>query len=403
MYYLRRSLVALMSAAALSISMLQVFAGDTTATIPKWDRPAGAPVPTVKNPGRLFAGHEDDPHKNISGVICINSATCIAVADESVAIQAFQIGKAGGQLVITPGKDYVDAIKGLCSDQEKVECKETDLEAVARDRNILYAVASLGIKRSKGKMHPQNWALWRFEIDPGTGAPLERVVAPQKVIRALIASVPALKPSIDRTLQCGGLNVEGLAINKGRLFLGLRSPSIRSLDVAFLLAFDADEIFKSSPDAAKLDARLYAVHFATGERPNEGVGIRALETVGDTFIIVTGDAGVSDLKVKEGKNREKRRCGDPDTENSHSNRQLDLPFIVWTWKAGDPSARPIGSFTFKDEHKLEAVAVLPRAGGDTSKVDLLFAFDGKDAKNGDFHVRRDVNLAQPLGSVQPPL
>jgi hypothetical protein len=179
--------------------------------------------------------------------------------------------------------------------QKKGEDKvEVDFEALAADKNTVYALGSHSITRkgideradkpykdnvvrfsTEPVADPLREKLFRFELDPATGKP---TAAPKEIsIRAIINAQTVLKPFSAIASKENGIDIEGLAVDGTTLFAGFRGPVLRH-GFAPVLKFT----FDSPKDAALLFV------------PLDGRGIRDLAKVSDGILVLAGPVGDSD-------------------------------------------------------------------------------------------------------------
>lgn len=173
---------------------------------------------------------------------------------------------------------------------------EADLEGLAAEGPTLYAVGSHSLKRRKldpDKTGSSNRArlqrvvreasryyLYRLRLDPETGRParpIERIS-----LGELLRNDVFLSRFTDIPGKENGIDVEGLAVDAGRLFVGLRSPVLRGGVVpVIVLRFD-------SPSA-------YTLRFVD----SGGRGIRSMAAVKAGFLVILAHerAGPGDYEL----------------------------------------------------------------------------------------------------------
>lgn len=168
---------------------------------------------------------------------------------------------------------------------------ELDLEGLARSGDTLFAIGSHSVKRKrvkKGKKYATNRKrmgkveeepgrshLFRLQIDPadGTvGAPVEvtslRAALDGDAILARFASIPSKE---------NGIDIEGIAADGETLYVGFRSPVLRSNLVPVL-------------ETTFADPSSYALSFVN----LDGAGIRDLTRVEGGFLILAGPPADAD-------------------------------------------------------------------------------------------------------------
>jgi hypothetical protein len=163
---------------------------------------------------------------------------------------------------------------------------ELDLEALARDGDMIYAAGSHSRIRPKIKksddyatirrklteinLDPTRDLIARFRLNSaGEAGPVETIS-----LRTAIAASPELKPFADLPGKENGVDIEGLAVREGKLYVGFRSPVLRANYLPIMVTqFDHPE-----------QAEIRFVNL-------DGLGIRDLAATQDGFLILAGPAG----------------------------------------------------------------------------------------------------------------
>ncbi|WP_306150098.1 MULTISPECIES: DUF3616 domain-containing protein [unclassified Roseibium] len=219
--------------------------------------------------------------KSISGAACAPVAppVCVVALDEKQRTQFFTID--GNRII--PGK----SMRLLPKELNGAKTGEIDAEGAAYGDGYFYIVGSHGLSRKKAEFNPSSFFLFRFSVDEETGFPefefSKKKVAPDiertDALRAILKGAPdpigqyAEKPLGEGG---GGVNIEGLAYHDGRLYIGLRGPSVEGR--AFLRSVNVDALFSNSkPD-------LDVIELALGS----GTGVRDLAAVSDGLIVLSG-------------------------------------------------------------------------------------------------------------------
>lgn len=216
----------------------------------------------------------------ISGAACAGSngrrQWCLAVNDERRYAQFFSFSndqiKPGKVVALLPNRDG------------KTRFDEIDAEGAAYDDGFLYVIGSHGLSRNSAQLRPAQFFIFRLPVDKETGAPKFKVdreqVAPEiersGKLRALIASAPHIKTFAEKPLDKNGLNVEGLAVQNGKLYVGFRGPSING--EAFVLETLVNDVFGENTPRATVHA------LALGK----DTGIRDMASVNGGFLILSG-------------------------------------------------------------------------------------------------------------------
>jgi hypothetical protein len=99
-----------------------------------------------------------------------------------------------------------------------------------------------------------------------------------------LAGAPQIRPYFTRDLlSANGVNVEGLAVTGGKLFAGLRAPTLDGK--AFIVAVDPEKLFDESAPIKQGDAHVVTVPLGAGR------GIRDLARLNDgQLLILSGPA-----------------------------------------------------------------------------------------------------------------
>ncbi|PTM38579.1 DUF3616 domain-containing protein [Bosea sp. 124] len=289
-------------------------AGNAAAAEPPAIRPSAGPLPA--GAGFAFERRTEDTRQSLSGVACPAIAAaprlCLAVFDEGGEARYLTIDDAAirpnpKRVVLRPGK------------------VELDGEAAATDGKFYYIAGSHSAKRGDCEANPQSRHLIRFMIDPATGRGKEDATgklagfADTGALWTLMAGLPGLKDHVGDGMCLGteppkkkpelrgrrGVNIEGLAIRDGRLFIGFRGPA--SNGTAKILSIDAEALFAGGDAAPKLGT------IAVGQ----GRAVRDLLAVSDGILVLAG----------------------PDDDDKNENRG----WVVLRWDgkdAGDATVQP---------------------------------------------------------------
>ncbi|WP_136659081.1 DUF3616 domain-containing protein [Nitratireductor sp. XY-223] len=346
---------------------------------------AADPVPIKPSGNELFADHDEKARafENVSGATCFEDGTCILVADEMIAVQRIELDLDKDAPTFEAGRTYGLIFGDDCTDiSNRKNCEEVDLEAIARDgRNVLVA-GSMGNASRSGKKEKDRWFLAQFAItkkgNPKKGS--LSVQSKRSLLKRLFSGHEALGPYVEKPLQCGGLNIEGMALSDGDIFFGLRSPTDTGTGEAFIVQ-SPSSILHADKKSDVEGTILHRLVFRDEEgKPMVGTGIRALEPFGDRLLIATGDAGV-DPPRKERLQEILERCDDVPNGADLANVTGSKPRIprIWIWDpraSGDPRLLATLNPPYAAE-KLEGMAVLPATSGG-SKVDLLLTIDGQN-------------------------
>lgn len=341
----------------------------------------------------LFDGYAADAATNISGVACIKNGNCLVVADEMVAIQGLIVTGQGASATFQSGRHY-GTIFGddVCKSVKKEKtCEEVDLEGVAVRGRTIFVTGSMGNKRSSGKRNRKSWFLARFDL-ADNGEPVDGSIKLQKkrkILKRLFSGIDELSGSINMPLQCGGLNVEGLAAIGDSLFFGLRAPANIEDGQAFIVQADMS-VFDANKAREVTATGRHSLSFRDKDnKPLKNVGIRALETLGERLLIVTAESRVPAPKTFEQFKKLSpnliERCSDNRADDENDNPltfQDSGPMRprIWIW---DPKtgSNPVEIAHLRKKYrrqKLEGLAVLPGQSDGSPRIDLLLTFDDPD-------------------------
>jgi hypothetical protein len=320
--------------------------------------------------GLFDSRRQEDAAKNISGIDCrkgeADTWSCVAVADEEIAITEFSLTRdEEGNIGCEPGASFKPERFGCLPGSLD---SDRDFEGVTMTGDGLIAVTSLGLSRGKAKR--SKWAL--FHDAPDTCEAMGRG-ALMNIIES--AGSPELDWAVDRTLQCGGFNVEGLERIGDDLYFGLRSPSERAEGIAYVISAPYAVFFKEEAPP-KGAAKLHKIKFVGPDgKPIQGIGIRDMHAHDGKLILLTGDAGVNagEMALVRSKEPEKPGCGDLMKDDQYPNSESGLAPMIWSWTPGEPVAQFVASLGgIYAKAKAEGITLLPTADG---KADVILAID----------------------------
>jgi len=225
---------------------------------------------------------KDQPRTNLSGAACVPTTppftSCLIANDEKKYAQFFSIEGTN----ITP--------RALIRLIDKDAKGDPDAEGVAYEDGYFYVAGSHGRSRG-GKRNKSSYVVFRIPVDTTSGKPKFQVsedevvgVEPSGRLRKAIRDADTIKEYYDKKLAKGGVNFEGIAVQNGRMYLGLRGPSRKKH--AFILNVDAKAVF--TPDA-NLDPKVRRL--ALGKN----TGIRDLAAVHDGLLILSGPVNDQDV------------------------------------------------------------------------------------------------------------
>jgi hypothetical protein len=212
---------------------------------------------------------------NISGAACAPTEplfqSCLAVNDDKKYAQFFRIDGT----TIVPGQ----VIRLLGEDADH----DPDTEAAAYHDGYFYVLGSHGRSRP-GTMYESVQFVFRFPVNPQLGSPsfaltddsVDPAIERSPKLREMVRAAPYVGPFFQKPLADGGVNIEGVAVKDGRMFLGFRAPSIDGN--GFIMDVAVDSVFG---DAAA-DAKVHALPLGTD------TGIRDLARVSGGLLVLAG-------------------------------------------------------------------------------------------------------------------
>ena len=144
-------------------------------------------------------------------------------------------------------------------------------------------------------------------------------------------------------MTANGLNIEGMVVARGKLFAGLRAPTLDAK--AFVIAINVDRLFDRGEPINEGDVRVISVPLGIGR------GIRDLAPLSDGKVLVLS-----------GPAQDER-----------------IPFEIHVLDTTDQTATLLGTLSELKEApdaKAEAISVLSQQG---NIIDVLVMFDGLES------------------------
>lgn len=273
--------------------------------------------------------------KNLSGIAFISDRFGLIGADEVRDVQAVEISRPDKTLRV------LETIPLVRSGSE------IDTEAIAADGDCYYIVGSHGASKKKGERQDNRYGIFRLKVDPATGLPGGLKVAGLQAasLAGVIRAEPVLGEHFGQPLQQKGINIEGLAVRGGQLFVGFRNPNLGGF--AFVMEIRADDVFGGSTRPS------YTLHKL---QLGEGLGIREIVAGKSCFLIIAGNAG-SEPSKKYGEAEDYEK---------------DRDFFLFRWDGKGTEVHKIGALP-KTDGKAEAMAILEET---SDSVTVLILFDG---------------------------
>ncbi len=213
---------------------------------------------------------------NLSGAACAPTsppfASCVIVNDDKNYAQTFTIEGT----TLRPAR--VVRLMPESADGDP------DAEAAAYDDGYFYITGSHGLPRHHPEAgNPPSYTLFRYPVDRQALQP--EFVSEEDVkgletttrLRGVLKTLPPTADKYDKPLGQGGINIEGLAVRNGRIYFGLRGPSLDRH--AFVISVDRDAIFT---DNEPLHAKSHDLKLG------KHTGIRDLAKVRNGLLVLSG-------------------------------------------------------------------------------------------------------------------
>ncbi|BAU93841.1 hypothetical protein MPPM_5236 [Methylorubrum populi] len=240
---------------------------------------------------------------DVSGIACILRASgkrrCLVVNDEGRKAQFLTIDDRSidpKKTIDLIGKAPDPATRGTvfagkqCPDKGPAKFKEFDGEGVAYAKPYFYAVGSHGCGRRKDTLNTSSMILARIRVDDEGKPDVEDDDRPEAAVETtyrlgeVLAGADRVGASFLESLsEANGLNIEGIAVVKDRLYAGLRAPSIAG--EAFLVEADLDALFAEGHGPYQGKRRTIPI------KVGKDAGIRDLAVLEDgRLLVLTGPA-----------------------------------------------------------------------------------------------------------------
>jgi len=241
---------------------------------PIWDSGDGFPFD-------LKAKKLQKTRQSASGIACT-----VNTSQQRVCLVAFDEGTQAGFATVKNGRLVPDPqvfpFIGLHG--------ELDAEGAATDGRYVYVTGSHSAKRGDCASNPDSRFVLRLQLDPATGRAVPTSLAQTGRLWSLMLTQPELQAYVGERKCLGsepppkapglsgqqGINIEGLAVQGGRLIFGFRGPVING--AALTLAVDAKALFEGG------DAKPQVTRLALGAHR----GIRDMVAVSNGVLILAG-------------------------------------------------------------------------------------------------------------------
>ncbi|MDX0140809.1 DUF3616 domain-containing protein [Sinorhizobium meliloti] len=223
----------------------------------------------------------DKEATNISGAAACHSqngplVSCLMIGDEVRYARIFLLDQQsivpGGKLFLLPKKDEFGK-----------KFDETDAEGVAYADGFYYIAGSHGLNKT-GEKQPSRYFLYRIpseavdhsDGDVGSPSDVSADVKRTSSLDRILSEDEVLKNTAKFDPENGGNNIEGLAVNLGKLFLGFRGPVLPKG------ALIAETPISTAFDGAPKTLIIHFVDLGAGQ------GIRDLTAFEDGLLILSG-------------------------------------------------------------------------------------------------------------------
>jgi hypothetical protein len=299
---------------------------------PKESRPPGQWTHIEQEGKYSFRGQVAED-QDLSGIACISDRFGLIGADESRDVQVVEISR----------KDKTLRVRDTVSLAPSGD--EIDIEAIAAEGDSYYIIGSHGISKKEGEVQGNRYSLFRLGVDPATGKPTRPLSLERTSLSDILRADPILGEYFGKPLQLRGVNIEGLAIRNGRLFVGLRGPNLEGN--AFVLEVAANDVFGGRAQPP------YTLHKL---QVGPGLGIREIVAIRSGFLIIAGNS-----------------AAEPSEKFTQSvDYDQDREFLLVHWDGAGSEVHKIGPIP-DVVGKAEAMMVLEEA---EDHVTVLVLFDG---------------------------
>jgi hypothetical protein len=210
-------------------------------------------------------------HKDVSAAAMLGNGRMLVGSDETRGVQLARFDASGGRIDV---EGLVTVLDG--------EGTELDLEGMAYSKTArtCYLVGSHALSRKKQELEADRSLVLSVPINE-SGLP-QRSAIRKASLRPALQADSALAPFLDKPASANGLDIEALGERDGRLFFGLRAPSVEG-KVTVLVA-EAERLFSgAAPSFEKIMVSLGR------ER-----GFRDLVAIEGGFLLIAGSSGNDD-------------------------------------------------------------------------------------------------------------
>lgn len=287
----------------------------------------------IEQVGRYSFRGEVAEDEDLSGIACISDRFGLIGADESRDVQVIEISRQARTLRV------IETIPLARSGDE------IDIEAIAAEGDLYYITGSHGISKKQGELQSNRYRIFRLKVDRATGKPGKPLSLETASLVEILRTDPVLRDYFGKPLQQRGVNIEGLAVRNGRLFVGFRGPNLEGN--AFVLEVRAEDVFGNQPVPA------YTLHKL---KMGPGLGIREIVAAKSGFVIIAGNS-----------------ASEPSEKYTQSvDYDEDRGFFLVAWDGKGSDVHKIGPIP-DVAGKAEAMMILEEA---PDHVTVLILFDG---------------------------
>lgn len=316
------------------LTLLAVGAACGRSEGPEQESSVGArPWTRIEQAGRYSFRGEVAEDQDLSGIAFISNRFGLIGADESREVQVVEISRQAKTLRV------LETVSLARSGDE------IDIEAIAAEGDSYYIIGSHGISKKQGEQQGNRYSLFRLKVDPATGRPTRPLLVEMASLAEVLRTDPVLGEHFGMPLQQRGVNIEGLAVRDGRLFVGLRGPNLEGS--AFVLEVRAEDVFGGKP------LPPYTLHKL---QMGPGLGIREIVAAQSGFLIIAGNS-----------------AAEPSEKYTQSaDYDEDREFLLIEWDGVGSDVHKIGPIP-DVTGKAEAMMILEET---QDHVTVLMLFDG---------------------------
>ena len=209
--------------------------------------------------------------KDVSAAALVGGGRGLVGSDETRGVQSVRLDASNRRIAV---EGFLVLLDG--------EGTELDIEGMAYSKatRTCYLTGSHALSRKKEQFEADRSMVIALPVDEA-GVP-RRDGLRKSSLRAALQADPALAPFLDKPASANGLDIEALAERDGRLFFGLRAPSVDGK--VPVLVTDARGLFSASPPACE------KIMLALGP----GRGFRDLVAIDGGFLLISGSSGSDD-------------------------------------------------------------------------------------------------------------